>query len=719
MSTILEAALAVAAAGYPVFPTNDKVPSWSNDDLGVAQGQGGYHVATTDPTRIRFLFDHLGAHEIAVPMGEMSGLICVDADIYKSVDAQLWVGARKHLLWETRVHKTRSGGLHFIFQHPGNQYRFPATLALGIDLKAAGNGYICWPGTPGYSEINDCTPPAPFPLELLEEAMRAKGGDGSITTATGTYSDDTDEDLMGRIVDASDLYPALRSLSIRLPNRKHEGKYLSQKEQLEILEGVMDESEAKSSQHPRHDAWVNRRGKIEGLVTSANRKTASVNIPQHLLDMLSEGTPVMEVPYSENPTEATPVTKEDIERRVEVLQTSQSDDDSEFVTFDLNSLQAEKLPPIPWVIEGMLPAGGISSLAGDSNVGKTRWLALLAVCLNGGCTEEMGLPPCKPESVLWIANEEHTDDIKRRVKAAHAHYDAVRMNGTTITVRPKTEGTFRLVTVNEFGQPEVDEEALARLVAEVLETGARVVFLDPYVTLSDAADENSASSAGKISEALLILTSLTGAAVLHAHHTPKDRSKPHDWYRGDSGAWRGSGAIYSALDCGFTLANWMPAAGPDRKEWSKRFLNDRLSRWVVLDSGKIREGSPLLPVVYELLGQEIDEGYEIGVTHLSSEAAADSVIVHGSVDMIAVITLGTAIVKTLGEGTHTFAQAHRQMEGHEAWVSDADRLKDGPRDELLAMFGEGVICGGYTVRADFDATVKNKATQYTLTIEKA
>ena len=151
---MLEAALEVALM-YPVFPTIDKKPCWSNKDLRVPKGEGGYKIATRDPERVRKLFSHRRAMEIAVPMGEMSGLMCIDADIYKSEEAAEWVMANWHYLKDTLVHGTRSGGLHFIFEHPGNHIKFRATLAPGIDVKASGRGYVCWPGTEGYRAMEN------------------------------------------------------------------------------------------------------------------------------------------------------------------------------------------------------------------------------------------------------------------------------------------------------------------------------------------------------------------------------------------------------------------------------------------------------------------------------------------------------------------------------------------------------------------------------------
>ena len=128
---LIRAALAVAKK-FPVFPTDNKRPCWSNQELGVGRGEGGYKSASQDPKRVKELFSHRNATEIAVPMGERSGLMCVDVDLYKLPELEKWVSDRLKILGDTLSHKTRSGGLHFFFQHPGNGYRMPATLRPGI-----------------------------------------------------------------------------------------------------------------------------------------------------------------------------------------------------------------------------------------------------------------------------------------------------------------------------------------------------------------------------------------------------------------------------------------------------------------------------------------------------------------------------------------------------------------------------------------------------------
>lgn len=713
MKDIVKAALKVAKK-YPVFPTDEKRPTWGNKELGLKRGQGGFKIATQDPEEVAHLFSHPRATEIAVPMGEMSGLMCLDVDLYKLPHLTQWVEDNAKYLGNTLWHRTRSGGLHIFFKHPGGSVKFPATLREGIDIKAVGTGYVCWPPTDGY-EVCSSMRIQEFPMELLREAMKEKGGSGNLPHES--FSDTTDDELVRRINTAEDFYGSLRTLSWRLPLRTNSetGRTFTKGEVILILETIMDDSAAASPDHLRHDDWHERYEKIEELVDSAYAKLMPTEITPELSAIMDpEGSLIdvggMQAALARPIGPQRETTAADIESKVKALQSAESSGEtgqstggpetpSEFTVTSLGGLRELRIAPLEWVIPDMLPKASTCSLAGTSNVGKTRWLASLIAGLAASDTARMGLPQCETGcSTLWLANEERVEDIQRRVKAvALQHGDT--SNEHHIVIRGKDDGMLRLVALNETGVAELDEDNIAKVVAAAIEHNVRLIVFDPYVTLSDAMDENSATSAAMLTKAFLIIANLTGATVFYAHHTPKDRTKAPDWYRGDSGGWRGSGAIYSALDCGFTLASFIPKNPEQRREWLKLSLDQRLSRWIVLDTGKIREGEPLEPVVYELVGQEMDEGEgrPIGVARRSSQAEAVNSLLDSAIDVLGATAMAEALEASLGAGKHTnMKKVHKAMKGHECWP-DVATLASKHLEAIYAQLETPILLPAHTV----------------------
>ena len=136
--------------------------------------------------------------------------------------------------------------------------------------------------------------------------------------------------------------------------------------------------------------------------------------------------------------------------------------------------------------------------------------------------------------------------------------------------------------------------------------------------------------------------------------------------------------IFGSLDCGYTLGHWMPSAKAAKRAWNDDWNRQGLSRWIVLDTGKIREGKPLAPIVYELVGQEMAEGEgdPIGVLRLATEDEAGNVLLDVGCNVIAASELARAMLETLGEGKHTvMSHFHKSMNGVNLWPrADASQL---------------------------------------------
>lgn len=695
-STLIDAALALAARGIPSFPTVDKIPSWSNAELGVAKGDGGYKIATTDQGRLRELFAHECALEIAVPMGEMSGLMCVDVDVHKVPSLRKWVD-EETWLHATLQHETRSGGMHFFFKHPGNHIKFPATLREGVDIKAVGNGYVCFPPTKGYSVEHDVEV-QDFPLDVLRDAMKAKGGTGSITLAS-SWNDASDEELIARIKAASDLYPALRSLSYRLPDRKgDDGRRFTVDQQIEILEGVMAMSAAAKAGHERHEDWVDRRSKIADLVESAMRRHTPDpgGVTEEML--LEGGKPFMTAAARPIGPVRQP-SRQDI-RDVEPEPVGEN----EFVTRNPKVLQQTTLPPMQWVIPGVIPAKRVGSIAGASNVSKTYYVCALAVAMSYGRSELLGLPPMSGKvSSLIVTNEEDVEDVDYRLKAPSIYYDTPG-EAADIIVRGNDDGMFTLVAKNEVGSLEIDMKRVRKLVDVIIAKNIGVIFMDPYNTLSIGGEENSNDTHPILTNAFNMLCQMTGCSVVHIHHTKKGSGtlKNYDEYSGDRDAWRGGGSIFSALHYGFTLANWMPQDKAQRAIWKGAFNEHNLGRFVELAHAKSKRTKKLPPIIYEMIDQPMPEemDHPLPVFKLSSREEALFALTLISNEEMLPLVIADGLVSALGVGTSTgLAAVHAKMRGRAGWPDvEAAKAQTPAFKEIIEMFAQPVEASGYAVQ---------------------
>jgi hypothetical protein len=150
---MLDAALAYAAHGFPIFPlsklTKGPIPKADRDAQGKKVAKtGGFYKATTDPAIIHQWWYH-NEHLIGMPMGPASGVFAIDIDTAE--DHADGVAEWEKITAEygeidTREHLTATGGRHLILKYDDDQ---PVgcsrgLLPDGIDVKGRG-GYIVMP----------------------------------------------------------------------------------------------------------------------------------------------------------------------------------------------------------------------------------------------------------------------------------------------------------------------------------------------------------------------------------------------------------------------------------------------------------------------------------------------------------------------------------------------------------------------------------------------
>ena len=341
---LIDKALEVAGAGFPVFPCNrNKRPCWSNEELEVADGEGGLKIATRDPEEIKRLFAHPRAVLIGVPTGPASGLAVVDVDVKGGKRGQDWYDEHQADLGLTRWHKTHSGGIHLVYAingfDPGSN---AGVIHDGVDLRGGGGYVIWWPA-------HDCeygdVELAPFPDWIAKETEE-------LGEAWATLGED---DLAQHILEAESFHQPMVSLAWRMANDGY-----SQGHIVKHLAETFDKSLATKTSHPRHKDWARRKLDIYRTVASAIEKTGRADLPQQSA-AAAQTEPAVDPPAAP-PAISLPSFAEAPGRR-----------------FD-----GQEVPEPKFVIEELAPCGRLTNIAGLGGAGKSILLQTAATCIAAG-----------------------------------------------------------------------------------------------------------------------------------------------------------------------------------------------------------------------------------------------------------------------------------------------------------------------------------------------
>src|SRR5262249_27526004 len=123
----------------------------------------GFHDASRDPKLIEFWWKRWPNALVAVPSGEK--FVFVDVDLQHE-QARQWLDQHRGKIPVTRTHRTRSGGLHFLFRPSAAVKCSTSKIAPRIDTRGTG-GYIAWWPAHGF-EVLHKTILATVPRWLLE-----------------------------------------------------------------------------------------------------------------------------------------------------------------------------------------------------------------------------------------------------------------------------------------------------------------------------------------------------------------------------------------------------------------------------------------------------------------------------------------------------------------------------------------------------------------------
>jgi len=195
------------------------------------------------------------------------------------------------------------------------------------------------------------------------------------------------------------------------------------------------------------------------------------------------------------------------------------------------------LPPLEWLVRGVLPAEGTAALYGPSASGKSFLAFDMGTAIAEG-RRWYGYH-VKPRPVVYVALEGE-GGFRNRAAAWEKHHG-----------RP-LPAQFHMV-LQPFAV--VNTQDIKDLAAAILAAGGSgaLVIVDTLNRAAPTADENSSKDMGLILEGTKALQRLVGGVVMLVHHTGKDTTK----------GLRGHSSMFAAMDAAIEVTR----AG-DAREWS-------------------------------------------------------------------------------------------------------------------------------------------------------
>jgi Bifunctional DNA primase/polymerase, N-terminal/AAA domain/Primase C terminal 1 (PriCT-1) len=363
----LEAALAYAARGWPVFTLHTIINGTCSCHNPGCTNPGkhprtlhGFKEATTDKGRIREWWATQSQSNIGLVTGSTSGLIVLDVDAGKGGDDTLLELERKHgSLSKTVEALTGGGGRHLFFAHPGGVVRNSSgRLGPGLDVRGNG-GYVVAPPSrhvSGRAYGWDCTahpddvPVAPAPawlLALLKDRPAQQSEAGSSTPIPDGQRNQTLTSLAGS---------------------------------------------------------MRRRGMSPAAIEAA---------------LLAENTARCRPPLSDEEVRAiatsvaryAPASKTSAPDGVVLREESTSQERAALTFTPLHVLLNEPEEHVPFLVDGRLPRAGISALVSKPKVGKSTMARNLALCVARG-RPWLGFSTTQGP-VLYLALEEKRGEVRK------------------------------------------------------------------------------------------------------------------------------------------------------------------------------------------------------------------------------------------------------------------------------------------------------------------
>lgn len=210
------------------------------------------------------------------------------------------------------------------------------------------------------------------------------------------------------------------------------------------------------------------------------------------------------------------------------------------------------IPPTPWLVEGLLLYGDVTTIGGRGGSGKSLlgWQIVVAVAM--GKSLGWWPAPDRPRKVLVVSGEDDVNEIERRVSAACQAMN-VRRSDLGDNFMVWTDRSIRLAS-KDAKTGAVTRTKLwqgIRWAIENLDVG--LVVMDPLVKVSSGFDESSNDDMDRLYSIIRELTVGHECAALNIDHFAKGGTG------GDQASIRGASAKVDAARVAITLTGMTEA----------------------------------------------------------------------------------------------------------------------------------------------------------------
>ncbi|SFH21169.1 AAA family ATPase [Sulfitobacter dubius] len=495
----LGAALAYAAAGFPVHPVKGKVP--------LTKWKGA---ASTDEATIRGWWERWPNASVALVTGTRSGLFVVDLDIDKATGEAIGEASAARLgLAEcfegAPVARTGSGGRHVFFKAEEGFENSAGKVGEGIDTRGEG-GFVVAAGSPGYewlgpSIVELAPPPVPEKIGKAIRASKKKDGPKPMPSASSAAD-----------VVAFPMAALARQLDVM---RAGEAGSCAWAEQAMLAEaGRVIAAAPGTRNHTLNRAAFSLGQIVAGggldrarVVDALTRAARAAGLDEHeigptiesgLNDGAASPRTAPERPSGHPQASLAPLPAPDVLACRKAALAARM----------VRATDVRPLLAAPYLVKGWLDRGAMSVVYGESNVGKSFFaLSISHAVAKGerwaGC-RVVGGP------VFYVASEGGRSFVNR----------------VAALDRPSERLVVIPVSIDLCGST-LDVEAVAALIRDEAKVHGEpaLLVIDTLARSMGQGDENTAPDMGAFVRNVDTIREETSAHVMVIHHSGKDRAR--------------------------------------------------------------------------------------------------------------------------------------------------------------------------------------------------